>query len=114
MEPGPAGPRAARGGGAIQRVCIVGGGVIGSLYAAHLARVAQVSVLCRREEHAEALRRHGLHVSGRHEFIAEVDAATDPAELPNADLAIVATKTTELDEAAARLAGRWPGAAVMT
>lgn len=71
-------------------------------------------MLCRREEHAEALRRHGLHVSGRHEFIAEVEAATDPAELPNADLAIVATKTTELDGAAARLAGRWPGAAVMT
>ena len=38
-----------------QRVCVVGGGVIGSLYAAHLARVADVSVLCRRPEHARSL-----------------------------------------------------------
>ncbi|HEX7255352.1 MAG TPA: 2-dehydropantoate 2-reductase [Gaiellaceae bacterium] len=88
--------------------------MIGSLYAAHLARVAEVSVLCRRDEHASALREQGLRVSGRHEFTAELEAATDPAELPEADLAIVATKTTELDAAAARLAGHWPDAAVMT
>jgi 2-dehydropantoate 2-reductase len=95
-------------------VCVVGAGVIGSLYAAHLARVTEVSVLCRREEHARALNERGLRVSGRHEFAAELRAATDPAELPGADLAIVATKSTELDAAAARLEGRWPEAAVMT
>jgi 2-dehydropantoate 2-reductase len=95
-------------------VCVVGGGVIGSLYAAHLARVADVSVLCRREEHARALNEQGLRVSGRHDFTAELLAATDPGELPEAELAIVATKTTELDAAAARLEGRWPRAAVMT
>jgi 2-dehydropantoate 2-reductase len=95
-------------------VCVVGGGVIGSLYAAHLARVADVSVLCRREEHAHALNEQGLRVSGRHDFTAELRAATDPAELPEAELAIVATKTTELDAAASRLQGHWPNAAVMT
>jgi 2-dehydropantoate 2-reductase len=95
-------------------VCVVGGGVIGSLYAAHLARVADVSVLCRREEHARALNEHGLRVSGRHDFTAQLRAATDPAELPEAELAIVATKTTELDAAAARLKGHWSDAAVMT
>jgi 2-dehydropantoate 2-reductase len=88
--------------------------VIGSLYAAHLARVADVSVLCRREEHARALTEHGLRVSGRHEFEVELLAATDPAGLPAPDLAIVATKTTELEAAAERLAGHWPNAAVMT
>ncbi|MDQ5835046.1 MAG: 2-dehydropantoate 2-reductase [Actinomycetota bacterium] len=88
--------------------------MIGSLYAAHLARVADVSVLCRREEHARALNEEGLRVSGRHDFTSEVRAATDPGELPEADLAIVATKTTELDAAVSRLAGHWPGAAVMT
>jgi 2-dehydropantoate 2-reductase len=71
-------------------------------------------VLCRREEHARALKEHGLRVSGRHDFTAELRAATDPDDLPSADLAIVATKTTELDGAAARLAGHWPQAAVMT
>jgi 2-dehydropantoate 2-reductase len=93
---------------------VVGGGVIGSLYAAHLARVSEVSVLCRRTEHARALTEQGLRVSGRNEFVAQLRAATDPADLPEADLAIVATKATELDTAGARLSGHWPGAAVMT
>jgi 2-dehydropantoate 2-reductase len=88
--------------------------VIGSLYAAHLARVAEVSVLCRREEHARALNEAGLRVSGRHEFTSRLKASTDPAGLPEADLAIIATKTTELDAAASHLAGHWPEAAVMT
>ncbi|MGH2996325.1 MAG: ketopantoate reductase family protein [Gaiellaceae bacterium] len=114
MARGPARARPPRGGGAIQRVCVVGGGVIGSLYAGHLARVADVSVLCRREEHARALNEQGLRVSGRHDFTAELRAATDAAKLPEAELAIIATKTTELDAAASRLAGHWPQAAVMT
>jgi 2-dehydropantoate 2-reductase len=98
----------------IERVAVVGAGVIGSLYAAHLAQVSDVSVLCRRDEHARALNERGLRVSGRHEFDARVRAATDPGELDEPDLAIVATKTTEVAAAAARLQGRWPGAAVMT
>jgi 2-dehydropantoate 2-reductase len=88
--------------------------VIGSLFAGHLARVAEVSVLCRRDEHARALNERGLRVSGRHDFNAPVLAATDPAELPEPALALVATKTTELDAIAERLEGHWPGAAVMT
>ena len=88
--------------------------MIGSLYAAHLARVADVSVLCRRQEHARALNEEGLRVSGRHDFVAEVTAAVDAAKLPEAELAIIATKTTELASAVSRLAGRWPGASVMT
>jgi len=88
--------------------------VIGSLYAAHLGRVSDVSVLCRREEHARALNEQGLRVSGRHDFVTTLRAATVPGELPEPELAIVATKTTELEAAAASLAGRWPGAAIMT
>ena len=53
-------------------------------------------------------------MSGRHEFAVELRAATDPAEIRAADLAIVATKATELETAAAALRGHWPGAAVMT
>jgi 2-dehydropantoate 2-reductase len=88
--------------------------VIGSLFAAHLARVCEVSVLCRREEHARALNEHGLRVSGRHDFTATLRASTDPGELPEPELTIVATKTTEVAAAAARLEGRWPASAVMT
>jgi len=88
--------------------------VIGSLFAGHLAQVADVSVLVRREEHARALNEQGLTVSGRSDFKAAVQAATDPGELPEPELALVATKSTELAAVAARLEGHWPGAAVMT
>ena len=98
----------------IERVWVVGAGSIGSLFAAHLARVCDVSVLCRREEHAQALAQNGLRVSGRGDFTAELRAAADPQQLPDFDLAILATKTTEVEAAAARLAGRSPQGAVMT
>ncbi|HEY6834969.1 MAG TPA: 2-dehydropantoate 2-reductase [Gaiellaceae bacterium] len=88
--------------------------MIGSLFAAHLARVCEVSVLCRRAEHARALNEQGLRVSGRHEFTAELGASTDPDELPEPELVLVATKTTELEAAAARLEGHWEDAVVMT
>ncbi|MGH3031002.1 MAG: ketopantoate reductase family protein, partial [Gaiellaceae bacterium] len=77
-------------------VCVVGAGVIGSLYAAHLAQVAEVWILARREEHARALVEHGLRVSGKHDLTAAVRATTDPAALPDFDLGIVATKATDL------------------
>jgi 2-dehydropantoate 2-reductase len=88
--------------------------VIGSLFAAHLARVSEVSVLCRRAEHAHALNEQGLRVSGRHEFTARLRASTDPADLSEPELVLVATKTTELAAAAARFDGIWADAAVMT
>jgi 2-dehydropantoate 2-reductase len=99
---------------AIERVCVVGGGVIGSLYAGHLARIAEVSVLTRRDEHARALLADGLRISGKSDFTAAVHATADAAELPDFDLGILATKATQLEEAAAALAGRFAGATLMT
>src|SRR5258707_11143598 len=99
---------------AIERVCVVGAGVIGSLYAAHLARVADVWVLTRRAEHARVLNEQGLRVSGKSDFTAPLRATADAEELSDADLAIVATKATQLGEAAAELTGRVPNATVMT
>jgi 2-dehydropantoate 2-reductase len=98
----------------IERVCVVGAGVIGSLYAAHLSRVADVWVLTRRREHARALAADGLTVTGRADFTGAVHATDDPAELPPVDVAIVATKATGLDAAARALEGRLPGAIVVT
>jgi 2-dehydropantoate 2-reductase len=95
-------------------VCVVGAGSIGSLYAAHLATVCDVAVLTRRPEHAEALNRDGLLVSGRNDFTARITAAADPTALPEPELVIVATKTTELESAAAALEGHFPSATVMT
>jgi 2-dehydropantoate 2-reductase len=96
------------------RVCVVGAGSIGSLFAAHIATVTDVLVLTRRAEHARALNDEGLHVSGRHDFTARVTAASDPRDLPDFDLGIVATKAGGLEPAAAALAGRFSGATMMT
>ena len=96
------------------RVVVAGAGSIGSLLAAHLARVADVTVLTRREEHAAALREQGLRVSGRSDFTARLDATADPGALPDAELAILACKGTDLEPLAARIEGMLSRATVMT
>ena len=98
----------------IERVCVVGAGVIGSLFAAHLSRVAEVWVLTRRPEHARALESEGLQVTGRADFHGTVHATDDPDAVPAFDVGIVATKGTGLDAAAAALSGRFPEATIVT
>jgi len=98
----------------VERVCIVGAGVIGSLFAGHLARVCEVSVLTRRREHADALNEHGLRVSGKSDYHARVEATDDPETLPPFDVAIVATKAAGLESAVSQLDGRFPDATVVT
>jgi len=98
----------------VTRVCVAGPGASGSLFAGHLARVADVSVLTRRLEHAEALEREGLRVSGRGDFTSRVTASDDAGALPEADLVILACKGTDLDRLAGRLAGHFPAATLMT
>ena len=83
----------------MKKICIIGAGAIGSLYAAHLARVAEVWCLVRREEHAHALDERGLRVSGTHDFTVQVNAETRPDRLPHFDLGIVATKATHAGDA---------------
>ncbi|HET6600965.1 MAG TPA: 2-dehydropantoate 2-reductase, partial [Gaiella sp.] len=98
----------------IERVCVIGAGSIGSLFAGHLAQLVEVSVLTRREEHAAALNRDGLRVTGRSDLHAHVSASADPDAIEPFDLGIVATKANGLDSAATALEGRFPGALVMT
>jgi len=96
----------------VKRVCVVGAGTIGSLFAGHLAQVADVSVLTRRAEHARALR-GGLRVSGKSELQARLLADDDPAALPAADLVIVACKATQLERVVQSLEGHFPDAVFM-
>ncbi len=98
----------------IERICVVGGGVIGSLFAGHLAQVSEVSVLTRRREHADALNRDGLRVSGKSDLHATVVASTDPGELPAPEMAIVATKAGGLRDAMQTLEGHFHEAALAT
>lgn len=98
----------------IQRVCVAGAGAIGSLFAGHLARVCDVVVLVRREEHARVLNEHGLRVSGRADFLSHPAATTNAAALGDVDLVICACKGMDVEAIAASLEGRAAGAAVLT
>jgi 2-dehydropantoate 2-reductase len=97
-----------------KRICIVGCGAIGSLYAAHLASVAEVWAFTRRPEHARALEEKGLRVSGTHEFHARLRATSDAAQLPDCDFAIVATKATQMEEAVRPVARKFDRGAVLS
>lgn len=76
------------------RVAVIGCGAIGSLYAAHLARVPGVEVwgIDPWVEHVDAMQARGLRVTGLADFTAEVHARTDGSDLPACDFGIVATK----------------------
>jgi 2-dehydropantoate 2-reductase len=98
----------------LQRVCIVGAGAIGSLYAAHLGSVAEVCVLTRRAEHAQRLNAGGLRVSGKQDRHVRVRASTKPDDLGDVDLIILAAKAGDVDDCGALLVGRFHDALLMT
>ena len=98
----------------VNRVCIAGAGVIGSLFAAYLARVTEVTgadaprgARARAERARPACQRRG-------DFTSRVTAATEPGALPEPDLVIVASKGGDVELLAAQLAGHWPEATLMT
>jgi 2-dehydropantoate 2-reductase len=76
------------------RICIVGCGAVGSLFAANLARLEDVDVwafdLAR--DHVDAINRDGLRLSGVEDVVGRLRATSDPAEVPACDFGIVATK----------------------
>ena len=76
------------------RICVVGCGAVGSLFAAHLARLDGVEVWAYdvNKAHVEAMNRTGLKLSGAADFTARLRAACDAAEIPHCEYGIVATK----------------------
>lgn len=77
------------------RVCVVGAGAVGSLFAAHLAQVDDVEVWAYdvAEAHVDAINRNGLRLTGEADLVGRVRATTDPTALPACDFGIVATKS---------------------
>ena len=77
------------------RVCVVGCGAVGSLFAANLATLADVEVLAYDldREHVAAINADGLRLSGAGEVVGGVRATSDAAELPGCDFGVVATKS---------------------
>jgi 2-dehydropantoate 2-reductase len=76
------------------RICIVGCGAVGSLFAANLAQLEDVEVWAYdvSEPHVAAINEHGLRLSGAGDLVGRLRATTDAAELPPCDFGIVATK----------------------
>jgi 2-dehydropantoate 2-reductase len=90
----------------LPKICIVGCGAVGSLFAAHLAQKGEAEVWAYDvwKEHMEAIRKNGLRLSGAADFTAKLNATSDPYELPRCDYGIVATKAIHTRGAIAQAA----------
>jgi 2-dehydropantoate 2-reductase len=88
------------------RVCIIGCGAVGSLFAAHLAQRGEVEVWAYDvwKDHIDAIRKNGLRLSGAAEFTARLNATSNAKELPRCDYGIVATKAIHTKSAIAEAA----------
>jgi len=96
------------------RICIVGCGAVGSLFAANLATLDDVEVWAfdLYQAHVDAIERDGLTLSGAGSVHARLRATSDPAALPPCDFGIVATKAMHADSALAATAHAFADGAV--
>ncbi len=88
------------------RICVIGCGAVGSLFAAHLAKAGEAEIWAYDiwKDHIDAIRNNGLKLSGAADFTAHLNAASDPNELPRCDYGIVATKAIHTRSAIAQTA----------
>jgi 2-dehydropantoate 2-reductase len=98
------------------RVCVVGCGAVGSLFAANLANLDDVEVWAYdlSREHVDAINADGLRLSGAGEVVARLRATTDPADLPACEFGIVATKAMHTEPAIAATAHVFADGSVCT
>ena len=96
------------------RICVVGCGAVGSLFAANLATLDDVEVWAfdLNEAHVESIKINGLKLIGAGEVVGRPNATSDPAELPRCDFGIVATKAMHADGAIAATAHAFADGAV--
>lgn len=96
------------------RVCVVGAGAVGSLFAAHLATLPEVEVWAYDVigEHVAAINADGLRLIGRADILARLQARTDATQIPACDYGIVATKSMFTEPAIAATAHLFEDGAV--
>ena len=96
------------------RICVVGCGAVGSLFAANLATLDDVEVWAfdLNKPHVDAINKNGLQLIGAGEVVGRPRATSDPAELPACEFGIVATKAMHADEAIAATAHAFSDGAV--
>ena len=88
------------------KICIIGCGAVGSLFAAHLAQKGEAEVWAYDvwKEHVDAINKNGLRLSGAADFTARLRATSDADELPRCDYGIVATKAIHTHKAIVQVA----------
>ena len=98
------------------KICVVGCGAVGSLFAANLATLDDVEVWAfdLNEAHVEAIERDGLRLVGAGDVHARLRATADARELPPCDFGIVATKAMHTEAAIAATAHSFGAGCVAT
>ncbi|MBV8563119.1 MAG: 2-dehydropantoate 2-reductase [Actinobacteria bacterium] len=98
------------------RICVVGTGAVGSLFAANLALLDDVEVWAYDlfRDHVDAINRDGLRLSGAGDVVGRPRATADAADLPPCDFGIVATKAMHTESAIAATAHAFADGCVAT
>ena len=98
------------------RICVVGTGAVGSLFAANLATLDDVEVWAYdlAQPHVDAINRDGLRLTGAGDVVGRPHATSDAAELPPCDFGIVATKAMHTEAAVAATAHAFADGCVAT
>jgi 2-dehydropantoate 2-reductase len=98
------------------KICVVGCGAVGSLFAANLAQLDDVEVWAydASREHVDAINANGLRLTGAGEVLGKLRATSDARELPQCDFGIVATKAMHTEPAIAATAHAFAGGCVAT
>lgn len=98
------------------KVCVVGCGAIGSLFAAHLAKLedAEVWAFDLDRDHIDAINEKGLRLSGEADVHSHPNATSNPEDIPPCQFGIVATKSLHTRPAIESIAGVFQDAAVCT
>jgi 2-dehydropantoate 2-reductase len=98
------------------RICVVGSGAVGSLFAANLATLDGVEVWAYdlAQAHVDAINRDGLRLTGAGDVVSHPHATSDAAELPPCDFGIVATKCMHTESAIAATAHAFASGCVAT
>ena len=96
------------------RICVVGCGAVGSLFAANLSLLHDVEVWAFdvSQAHVDAINAGGLRLSGAGEVLGRPRATSDAGELPPCDFGIVATKAMHTEAAVAATAAAFRDGAV--
>jgi 2-dehydropantoate 2-reductase len=98
------------------KVCVVGCGAVGSLFAANLSLLDDVEVWAfdLAQPHVDAINRYGLRLSGAGDVVGRPRATSDASELPPCDFGIVATKAMHTEGAIAATAHAFADGCVAT